>query len=152
MKKNIFLVVSFNILAIGAVIVGMFFNLIQPVFMNDASHLTFVIAFLLLVNISLIVYDTIKPTKWIDNYIEYHKDESLYLGLAGTVIGFLSVVAIIGMAIGNTSTGGAGGELIYQVLGNFAGALKTSFCPTLVGIVSYLWTNRLVYLKGSDSE
>ena len=142
MEDRSFKVIFFNALAIIAMMTGLIFGLIQPFFRNDASYLTYVIAFLLFVNVFLSSYDTIMPTEWIKSFIRRSKGDFLFIGIAGTIFGFSGLVSVIGEA----ASANGNPQVINSVFVAFASGLHTAFAPTLVGIISFLWTRRIIFL------
>lgn len=142
MEDRSFKVVFFNALAVIGVLVGLVFGVIQPFFKYDASYLTYVMAGLLSMNIFLSTYDSFRPRKWIRSFIKRSKGDFLFIGVAGTIFGFSGVVNVIAQAA--TANGDA--AVISSVFVAFSSVLHTAFAPTLIGIVSFLWTRRIIFL------
>ena len=147
MSTKLFKVVAFNLLGVSLFIVGIFLGLLQPLFQNDASHLTYLLTFLMFVNIVLTIYDTSRPTKWIEDYLIYFEEEFLFIGLAGTLIGFTLLV----LAVRAHGLGG-GADQLDNLIKDFIGGMATAFNATLLGLIYYLWTRRSVYFMRDIEE
>jgi hypothetical protein len=140
-------VVGFNILALGAVGVGLFCHYVQPVFANDSSHLTYMVAATQAAIVIYSIYDCFFPVGWITGFIKFEEANLRLLGLIGTLVGLSIIVSVINSAV--TVSGGSP-DLLTNVLTAFTGGLKTAFNPTLVGIVSWYWTRHLLYFSRNE--
>jgi len=150
MKSNVYRTAIFNVLGLSLVTVGLFYHVIQGYFVNDASYISYLIASFLFGNIILSTWDTIKPTKWIDGFMEMVSPKLLYLGMLASVIGLTAVVAAMVMAI--DGGGSSAADLVINSMKAAATGVRTAFGPTAVGLVAYLWTEILLYLKDIFDE
>ena len=146
MNSSTFRVIAVNILALALVTVGLFYGIIQPYFVNDASYLSYVIAFFMLINVVLSVWDSIKPMSWkVDDFIAFNADKLPFIGILASVVGLTGVVAAMILAI--DSGGGGAADLVVHAMHAAAAGIRTAFGPTAVGLVAYLWSASLLYLK-----
>jgi hypothetical protein len=147
MRPSTLKVVGFNILAFALVGVGLFTHYLQPIFINDISHLTYVIAATMLSIAVFSVWDCFFPQVWIRSFIRFEEANLRLLGLIGTLVGLGFLVSIMFAA---SQQGAADGDSISHILVAFTAGLRTSFNPTLVGIVSWYWTRHLLYFTRNE--
>lgn len=150
MRESTIKVVSFNIFGLGAVGTGLFFHVIQPLFENDKSFLCYVLAITQGAIVLLSIYDSFFPTRWVKNFIKFEESNLRILGLIGTLVGLLMLVAILGDAANNSASSAANTDFIKNIMIGFATGLRTAFGPTLVGIVAWYWTRHLLFFKRND--
>lgn len=142
-------VVGFNILALGALAVGLFCHYVQPIFLNDKSYLTYVIAATMLSIVIASVWDSFKWTNWAKGYMKFQESNLRILGLIGTLVGLVFLIGVIGDAVAMTKGSGTD-DMIPKVLTAFTEAMRTSFNPTLAGITAWYWCRHLLYFKRND--
>jgi hypothetical protein len=146
-RESTLKVVGFNILAFGAVGVGLFCNYIQPIFTNDTSHLTYLVAATQLLIVILSIYNCFKPQHWIKAHVKFQEANLRLLGLLGTLTG----LGIIAGAIYVATTANAGsGDLLTQLLLAFGSGLRTAFNPMMVAVTCWYWTRYLLYFTRHD--
>ena len=146
-RQSTLKVVGFNILASASVGVGLFCHYIQPIFLNDISHLTYVIAATMVSIVIFSIWNCFDPRQWIRPFIRFEEANLRLLGLIGTLVGLGFLVSVMFAA---STQGAADGDLITHVLVSFTQGLRTSFNPTLVGIVCWYWTRHLLYFTRHD--
>jgi hypothetical protein len=144
----------FNTAALGALGMAWAFGLVQNIFVEDASRLTWVSAALL---VGVIVYATWQTYRFdrMDQHDEHAIEAAmafpnflkakvfLYLGLCGTLVG-LSI--FVSHMAADSSVANADG--ITATLNAMKASMKTAFNATLVGIVAKLWVEIMVFIQG----
>ena len=140
-------VVGFNILALSSVAIGLFTGYIQPIFVNDSSHLTYAIAATMAAIVFFSIYNCFRPQTWIKAYIKFQEANLRLLGLMGTITGLSIIVGIIYTV---ATQGSPDGDLITHVLVSFANGLRTAFNPMLVAIACWYWVRHLLYFSRHD--
>ena len=140
LDNKAFKVVTFNILALSLYIIGLFLGFIQPLYQNDASHLTYLLTFLMLFNVGASIYDSFRPTNWIDKYLVFFDEEFLFIGLIGTLVGLTLMIISI-------KNHGIQADQLDGLIKDFIAGLSSMFNATLFGIVCFVWTHRIVYFK-----
>ena len=146
-RESTLKVVGFNIFALASVGIGLFTNYIQPVFTNDVSHLTYVIAAIMVSIVALSFWDCFKPHMWIRSYIKFQGSSFPKLGLIGPLIVLGFLVSIMYAAAQSASIDG---DAIGKILISFTQGLRTSFNPTLVGIVCWYWTSYILFFTRNE--
>lgn len=142
--NHILKVVGFNIFGLALFTFGLLNHTIQPVFANDVTHMTYVISALMALAIGLSSWDAVKGTTRFRSFLKFQIENYYLLGLAGTVIGFLLLVGVLGSAIA-TMGQSSGSDQLPDIMKALSEGLRTSFGPTLVGVVCWIWTRHLVY-------
>lgn len=141
-------VIAFNLLGIGLMAVGLFLGVVEPIFVNDLSYLTYVIAATMVSIIFVSLYDSFVWTDWGRGYMKFQEGNLTKLGLAGTLIGLIFLIGVISAVV--AQMGGHTDDMIPRTLEAFAGAMRTAFNPTLVGVAGWYWTGWLLYFKRVD--
>ncbi len=99
MNDRSFKVLVFNMVVVLALGVGFAYGAIQSFFWNDASHMTYVLAFLMTINIVLSTWDLIDPREWMRSFIRNSKGDFLFIGICGTLYGFSGLIGILEQAV-----------------------------------------------------
>lgn len=149
LHTNLFKIIIFNFLVLSSVVVGLFYHIIQPIFLNDASGMSYIIAIFMFSIVIFSIYESIWSTKWIIPLIKFEEKNLYLLGLVGTLIGLITLVGVIGNAVG---AGSDNSELLGKVLVGFASGMRTSFNPTLTGIVCWIWTRHLLFFMNGKNK
>jgi len=144
MNSKFYKLVIFNTFIFGILTFGYFYGVLQTFFINDASHITFVIAVMLLYNIIISLYEAWGWQKsWITSWLNHTRDHYFgYLGLGGTIWGFILVVKSLIEAVKDTQ---GHSDALMNVMNHLATGLSTSFSATFVGLVAVVWTSQLLY-------
>ena len=131
-----------NLFLIASVIVGWSYGYVGPIFKNDSSYISYLIATITSINILFAFLDcrskSISETPYM-RWMQFTCGKLLYIGLAGTLIGFKGL--LIGL---NTST-----EPAAIIMSVKEGCL-TLANTTLLGLVGFLWANLNFYLLGEE--
>jgi hypothetical protein len=148
--NNTLKLIFINILLISLYLVGFAFGLIGPLYTNDISRISYVITILLSINVILSVYDSYKKDKdtyynfkksKVSKYVDFVTDKFPYIGLCGTVIGFIGLVEVAFII-------NAGNPLdqLGSIITSIKSSLHTLFNTTLLGIGAYLWSSILIFM------
>jgi hypothetical protein len=80
---------------------------------------------------------------WIEKWIYFIKDKFLFIGLAGTLVGFFGLMQglLVISAAGSTGQAEISGMISHIVI-----SCQTIFAPTLMGIIAKLWTDLNLYI------
>ena len=143
---NTFRLVFFNVLIMALFIVGYFYGFVGYIFTNDVTHISYVLALLLVTGIFLRIFATFKNDqtygyggKKINRYLNYVLGQFLFIGLCGTLIGFVHMI----MGLQDLSDP-------QFVLKNMISGALTLFNTTLIGLVAFLWTRFNSFLVNGE--
>lgn len=144
MYNKTFKLLVFNIFLFSVVAAGFYYDYVSFIFRDDITHISYFIGLLLFFNIILKIYDTYQIEKLqympkhrsnLTKYVNYVLGQFFYIGLVGTLIGFLHMIK----GIQNMND-------IQLVLKVMVEGCQTLFGTTLLGLVAYLWTRFNNYL------
>jgi hypothetical protein len=148
MLSKTYRLLAVNIFLLSIVTISYFFGYIKQLFVNDVSHLTYVLALILIINIILRIYATFRYeldyrnyNQFIESYLDYVVSQILYIGILGTVIGFGHIMNSL-----QDMTDQA------KVLAEMISGALTLFNTTAIGIVVYLWTRLNTFLSEAENE
>jgi hypothetical protein len=140
--SNSFKLALVNLFLLGSIIVSYFYGYIAPIFTNDISHISYVLAFLTLLNIFLSFIDSVKDEMTgkkrqseIKRWLNFSYSIIIYAGLCGTLLGFSHLLGAI-----NTSSNV---ETVIEVIKSGCTTLANT---TLVGVVGFIWLNLIFYI------
>jgi len=134
--------VVINILLLAVFVYGLSVHLIQPIYTNDNSYLSFVMSALMLTNVGLSIFyswKTVKP-QWIEDYVYFVSGKFLFIGIAGTLVG-LSIL-FNSLHLENASS-----DQVNQTIGLLINGMKTMVNCTLIGVICKLWSDLLLTLN-----
>jgi len=142
---NTFKLLIVNIFIVSLLIVSYFYGYISSFFTDDITHISYILAFLMSINVILTIYNTffqeknkyyqLQPETKISRYLEYAVGQLTYIGLLGTVIGMGHMFKSIQYL-----------KDVDQVLKIVSEGGLTLFNTTIVAIFSYLWTRFNLYI------
>jgi hypothetical protein len=136
-------VLLINALSLSLFGLGAIYGIVQPLFINDVSHVSFLMMGMMTIVVCMSVaaatrnigYWGSAESRW-SRYMEFIAPKFLFVGIIGTLIGLASAVAHLGVADLSDIT-----KAIPFVLQS----LKTLFNTTILGIVCYIWTETLLF-------
>jgi len=134
---NILLFLSFNLAGFLALFAGIFWGSVGNVFLLDSTGLTYLIGGWGLLAVLLIPIGC-----W--RFVDYTRTFLVFLGLIGTVIGFM--LALSGVSVEAAATPESSASSVASLISG----LNTAFGTTLVGAVSSLWLGINKMLFSSD--
>jgi len=144
MYPNTFKLIFFNVFVFAVLIVAYFYGFLASFYSNDASHLTYIITVLMMINTSLAIYDSYideknekKLASPIKRWFDHITGLIPYFGLAGTVYGFILVLLALNV----------NGDIMGMLVQMKTGCL-TLANATLFGVVAYMWQRNNEYLSG----
>ena len=150
--KSTFKLLAINVLFIGLFVAGLAFNILQQIYVNDVSKITYLITGMMFLNVILSIYNSwnkelsffLKITK-IDNYLDYIQDKFPFIGICGTLVGLILLVDAIQL----TGSGDISAQ-VSNIIIVLKESMRTMFNPTLVGVVAYLWTSLLLFIDTGE--
>ena len=137
MFYNTYKLLAVNIFIFATIAVAGFYGYLTSFFINDVTHISYILAFIMFINVVLCIWDSYQTEKeaWnssspaISKYLHYIVGQLFYIGILGTVLGFSKVI----MSIQDLSD-------VQKVLHLMAQGSLTLFNTTAIGLISYLWT------------
>jgi hypothetical protein len=133
-----------NLFLIASVVVAFFYGYVSPLFVNDVSHISYVIAFIIASNVFLAFLDcrawkNIQETTPYMRWLQFASGKLPYIGLIGTLIGFRDLVYGLN----------GSGDPAQMIISVREGCL-TLANTTILGLVGFLWVNLNFYLVGEE--
>lgn len=139
-----------NLFIFSLIVVGFIYGYLGPFFTDDITHISYIIAFIMFVNVILSIWETYKcdlsinrymrkSEMPISKYLHYVVGQLFYLGILGTLIGFSHLVK----SIQDLSD-------VEKVLRLMTEGSLTLFNTTALAVVAYLWTRLNSFLTEGE--
>ena len=137
-----------NIFVLSLIGICLIYGIVQPLYGNDISKLSYVMSMIMASIVVAAEYATyhiqnkefmklcMKEFRWITTKITW-------IGLAGSVIGMIALLSSLNVA--DLS------QISSILVAMFYGA-KTMFNTLLIGLAAKLWTDTIIHMMGEDSE
>ena len=147
---NTYRLIFVNLFIFSLVIVGFFYGYLGPFFTDDITHISYIIAFLMFVNVILRVWETYQCDLSINRlrirsempaarYLNYVLAQFLYIGILGTLIGFSHLIKSIQDLTD-----------VEKVLRLMTEGSLTLFNTTALAVVAYLWSRLNTFLAEGE--
>jgi hypothetical protein len=144
--NSFYKLVIVNIFLLSLILVGYFYGYVAPVFNNDISKITYLISFIIGLNIIAELWTEYlynfknKESESVEAWLDFIRDKFLYLGVAGTLIGFSHMMG----GINSNAT-------IQEAIESVKVGCLTLGNTTLAGIVGYLWVDFNFFLTRKNN-
>jgi hypothetical protein len=137
---------------LAVVAISFAYRMIQPFYLNDDSHITYLISIILCVNIFFSLWQALSVDKWDNNgenpaysirmsFLRFISGKFFYIGLLGTIFGLHELFESIHAG----GQGALASDQINNIIIAIKSGLETLFNPTFFGIIAYLWTKTLIW-------
>jgi len=138
---NIFVYACFNLSVVAAIFASVFWGNAGVIFENDHTYLTYAIAAWAFVAVASI---SVKAWRFVDSSRSF----LVFLGLIGTVIGFM--ISLSGIDPSTASDPSSAAKMVSTLLSGLGTALGT----TLVGAVGSVWLsiNKLMFFRPQKED
>jgi hypothetical protein len=139
MLSNTYKLIIFNLFLLGAATVGYFFGYVSPIFKNDATPISAIIALIIVADSILFIVNSIRYNVGIERWLRHIHRYIPYIGLLGTMGGLIHL--ILGVS-GSTDPS--------TVILAIKSGMLTLANSTFMGIVAFLISGQNFYLSGED--